>query len=54
MHIIANRPSACRALMVKTIEVTQMRNKPYATIESTNFSNAIVFDNLVYIENYCI
>ena len=34
------------------MEVTQTRHKPYATIESTDFSNAIVFDNLVQIENY--
>ena len=33
--------SVCRALMVKATEVTQMRHKPYATIESTGFSNAI-------------
>ena len=38
--------------MVKSIEVTQVRDKPYVTIERTDFSNAIVFDNLVYIEIY--
>ena len=47
IHFIANTPSVCRALMVKAIEVTQMSHKPYATIESTDFSNAKVFDNLV-------
>ena len=36
--------------MVKAIEVTQVRNKPYATIEITDLSNVVVFDNLVYIE----
>ena len=29
-----------------------MRQHPYATIERTDFSNSIVFDNLVWIENY--
>ena len=37
--------------MVKAMEVTQVRYKPYATIERTNFSTAIVFDKLVSIEN---
>ena len=36
-----------RALMVKAIEVMQVRYKPYATIERTDFSNALVLDNLV-------
>ena len=52
IHFITNRPSACRAWMVKAIEATQVRQHPYATIERTDFSNAIVFDNLVWIENY--
>ena len=35
--------------MVKATEVTQVRYKPYATIEKKNdFSNAIVFDNFLY------
>ena len=42
IHFIANRPSVCRALMVKAIEVLQMRHKPYASIEGNDFSNALV------------
>ena len=52
IHVIANRPSVCPALMVKAIDVTQVRYKPYATIERSDFSNALVFDNVAYIENY--
>ena len=37
----------CRVLMVKVIERMQVGYKPYATIERTGFSNALVFDNLV-------
>ena len=49
IHFIANRQCVCRALMVKATEVTQVRYKPYATIEKKNdFSNAIVFDNFLY------
>ena len=47
IHFIANRPSVCHALMVKAIEAPQMKYKPYATIDCTDFSNALVFDNLV-------
>ena len=47
IHFIANRPCVCRALMVKVIEVTQVRYKPYATIERTGLSNAKVFEHLV-------
>ena len=43
IHFIANGPFACRVWMVKAIEVTHVRCKPYATIERTEFSNAIVF-----------
>ena len=52
IHFIIKRPCPCRVWIVKATEVTQVRNKPYATIEGTDFSNTIVFDNLVYIENY--
>ena len=52
IHFIAIGQCVCRALMVKAIEVTQVRCKPYATMERTSFSNALVFDNLVQIENY--
>ena len=48
MHFIANKPSVSRTLMVKAIEVTQMRYKPYATIESTEFSNTLVFFTIWY------
>ena len=41
MHFIANRPCVLRMLMVKAIEVTQVRYKPYATIERNDFSNAL-------------
>ena len=30
----------------------QGKSKPYATIESADFSNAIVLDNLVQIGNF--
>ena len=33
--------------MVKAIEVMLLRYKPYATIERTDFSNAILIDNFV-------
>ena len=39
-------------LMIKAIGGTQGKSKPYATIERADFSNAIVFDNLVQIGNY--
>ena len=52
IHFIAKRPGACRMLIVKAIGGTQGKSKPYATIERADFSNAIVFDNLVQIENY--
>ena len=52
MHFIAKRPRACRMLMVKAIGGTQEKSKPYVTIERADFSNAIVFDNLVQIRNY--
>ena len=52
IHFIAKRPRACRMLMVKAIGGTQGKSKPYATIERADFSNAIVFDNLVQIGNY--
>ena len=35
-------------LMVKAIGGTQEKSKTYATIERADFSNAIVFDNLVH------
>ena len=50
IHFIANRQRACRALMVKAIEVMQLRYKPYATIDRTDFSNDLVVDNLVLIK----
>ena len=46
LKCLINRPGACRALMVKAIEVTQVRYEPYATIERADFSNAIDFDNV--------
>ena len=49
IHFIANRPFACCMLMIKAIEVTQVRYKPYSTIESTDFSNAPVIDNCEYL-----
>ena len=48
---IANRPSVCCALTVKAIEVMQVINKPYATIERSDFSNVLDLDNLESIEN---
>ena len=50
--LIAKRPRACRMLMVKAIGGMQGKSKPYATIDGADFSNAIVFDNLVQIGNY--
>ena len=32
--------------------LTQVRYKPYATVERTDCSNVLVFDNLVWIKNY--
>ena len=52
IHFIATRPRACCMLMVKAIGGTHGKSKPYATIERADFSNAIVFDNLVQIGNY--
>ena len=37
----------CDTLMIKVIKVMHVRNKPYATIERTDFSNALILDNLV-------
>ena len=42
----------CRALTVKAIEVTQVRCKSYATIVRTDFSNTLILDNVVEMENY--
>ena len=50
IHFIAKRPRACCMLMVKVIGGTQGKSKPYVTIERADFSNAIVFDNLVQKE----
>ena len=47
IHVVANRQRTCRALMVKAIEVMQVRYEPYATIEKEDFSNDLVLDNLV-------
>ena len=47
IHFIANRPRVCRAFIVKAIEVMQVRFTPYATIERTDFSTALVLGNLV-------
>ena len=45
IHFIANRPRVCSALMVKAIEVTQVRDKSYPTIGRTDFSNVPVLAN---------
>ena len=47
IHFITNRPCVYRLLTVKATDVTQVRYKPYLTIDITDFSNDLVFDNLV-------